>query len=82
MTELVLDVHLEIDPLKLAGEYDPARAVAEISRLAAEAQCAERGATLRHPDPREIHVRQAITPLTGDVVLLVASRWIADGPGA
>jgi hypothetical protein len=82
MSEFVFDVHLEIDPLKLAGEYDPTRAVAELSRHVAEERCAERGATLRHPDPREVHVRQAIKPITGDVVLLVATRWIADGPAA
>jgi hypothetical protein len=80
VTELVFDIHLEVDPVRLAGEHDPTQVVAELSRHAAEEQCLERGATLRHPDPREVHVHKAIKPLTGQTVLLVATRWVADGP--
>lgn len=78
MPEVVLDVHLEFDPFALAKERDATRAIAEASHHAAEAQCAERGARLRHPDPREVVSRSAVDALTGDEVLLVATRWVAD----
>jgi hypothetical protein len=78
--EVVLDIHLEVDPLRLASERDPARAVAELSRQAAETQCAERRAQLRHPDPREVVTRRALDATTGRDVLLVATRWVADTP--
>lgn len=80
MAELVLDIHLEFDADVLNGERDPTRVVAEMSRRAAEEQCSERKATLRHPDPRDVVVRRAIQPTTGIPVLLVATRWVADGP--
>lgn len=80
MAELVLDVHLELDPVSLFAERDPTRAVAEIARREAETKCAERGARLRHPEPREVIVRRALDAITGDSVMLVATRWLADGP--
>ena len=80
MAELVLDVSMEFDPLALAKEYDPTRTVAEIMRHEAEEKCANRRATLRHPEPREVITRQAIDAVTGQPVLLVATRWLADGP--
>lgn len=80
MAELVLDVHLELDPLRLAGEKDPTRTIAELSRREAEERCAAAGARLRHPDPREVVAHQAISATTGRDVMLVATRWVADGP--
>jgi hypothetical protein len=80
VVELVLDIHLELDPVALAQEPDPTRAIAELSRQAAEVQCLERSAQLRYPDLRDVEVRRALQPVTGDEVLLVASRWVADGP--
>lgn len=80
MAELVLDVHLEFDQRALADDANPTRAVAEASRRAAEEQCANAGATLRHPDPHDVVVKEALKPETGEEVLLVATRWVADGP--
>lgn len=81
MAELYLDVHLELDPITLGGQADPTRIVAELARHQAEEQCLLRGARLRHPEPVDVHVRHAIVPLTGAAVVLVATRWVADGPG-
>lgn len=80
MAELVLDVYLELDPLALARQPDPTRAAAELSRLAAERKCDEARAVLRHPDPRNVVVKRASDLATGAEVLLVATRWLADGP--
>ncbi len=80
MAERVLDVHLEFDPAALSLEHDPVQTVAEASRHEAESQCAQHLATLRHPDPREVISRHANDILTGRPVLLVSTRWIADGP--
>lgn len=82
MAELFLDVHLELDPFVLAGVADPTQTVAELARHQAEERCLQAGAVLRHPDPRDIVVKRAIRPLDGTAVLLVATRWIADGPEA
>lgn len=81
MAELLLDVHLELDPETLMLERDPTQAIAELSRAEAESQCRERGAVLRHPDPRDVVVQRAMKPTTGTDVLLVATRWLADGVG-
>lgn len=81
MAELILDVHLEFDPVALALAYNPTQMIAEACRAAAEAQCVERRATLRHPDPRDVMTRRALAPLTGIDVLLVATRWVADSDG-
>lgn len=78
MAELTLDVHLELDPLHLNAERDPVRAIAELSHRAAEEQAQAAGARLRHGDPIEVESKRAIRPLTGDEVLLVATRWICD----
>lgn len=80
MAELLLDVNLEFDPIALGTERDPTRTIAEASRHAAEEKCREAGARLRHPDPREAVARKALKPQTGEEVLLVATRWVADGP--
>lgn len=80
MAELYLDVHLELDPFVLAGVIDPTQTVAELARHEAEERCLVAGATLRHPEPSDVVVRQALKPLTGEAVLLVATRWVADGP--
>lgn len=80
MTERVLDVFLELDPDALSREYDPIRAVAEAARRAADVECERQVSTLRHPEPREVIVREAIDAVTGRPVLLVSTRWIADGP--
>lgn len=80
--ERILDVCLDFDPLRLAREVDPTRMIAETSRLVAEEKCAAAGATLRHPDPREVHASSGIDPLTGDEVLLVSTRWVVDAPAA
>lgn len=80
--ERILEVHLEIDPVRLAREKDPTRTIAQLSRQAAEDKCAADGARLRHPDPQEVDVKTAMHPLTGDDVLLVATRWVADSPAA
>ncbi len=80
MAERVLDVHLEFDPDALALERDPVQVIAEISHRSAVERCDRDFATLRHPDPREVISRQAIDAVTGRPVLLVATRWIADGP--
>ncbi|MCA1569316.1 MAG: hypothetical protein LC798_03130 [Chloroflexi bacterium] len=80
MAELLLDVHLEFDPVALAAERDPTQTIAEASRHVAEERCAEQGATLRHPDPRDVTAQRATSLTTGADVLLVATRWLADGP--
>lgn len=80
MAERVLDVLLEFDPDALSHEHDPTRAIAEVARHAAEDECARQRAVLRHPDPRELIVREAVNAETGGPVLLVSTRWIADGP--
>lgn len=80
MAELLLDVQLEFDADALDREHDPTRTVAEVSRLHAEEECHRRKATLRHPEPREVIARPALNALTGAPVLLVATRWVADGP--
>jgi hypothetical protein len=81
VADLILDVHLEFDPAVLAKEYNPTQVIAEASRRAAEEQCRERGARLRHPDPREVVTKRALVPTTGGDVLLVATRWVVDGVG-
>lgn len=80
MAELVLDVHLEFDPTELYKQRDPTRVVAEASRVQAEVESSAKGARLRHPDPRDVVVKRATDAATGDDVLLVATRWLADGP--
>ena len=80
MAELLLDVHVEFNADALDSEHDPTRIVAEASRHAAEEECLRRRASLRHPEPREVVVRRGIQAVTGDPVLLVATRWVADGP--
>lgn len=77
----VLDIHLELDPRALATEPDPTQAIAEASRRAAEAVCERQRMRLRHPDPREVVTKRALVPVTGEDVLLVATRWIADPLG-
>lgn len=80
MAERVLDVLLELDPDALGREHDPTRAVADAARRAADDECERQSATLRHPEPREVIVREATDAISGCPVLLVATRWIADGP--
>lgn len=80
MADLLLDVSCEFDSLALARERDPKRTIAEVSRHVADEQARERGATLRTSDPREVVIRKATKAVTGADVLLVASRWVADGP--
>lgn len=80
MAEHVLDVHLDFDTLHLALERDATRTVYEASQKAAEEEAARRGCTLRHPDPRETVLKHGKDPTTGRDVLLVGTRWIADGP--
>lgn len=82
MADLVLDVHMEFDPVALAKTRNATREIAEASRRAAEDQCRERGAVLRHTEPREVVTRKAIKAITGTDVLLVSTRWLADGPEA
>lgn len=77
-TDRLFDVELEFDTLRLAVEKDPVRTIAEASRHKAESFATEHGLTLRHPDPREVVTSNAIDPLTGRGVTLVATRWIAD----
>lgn len=79
MAELMLDVHLELDPFELAKEHDPTRAVAELSRREAELQCEEKRARLRHAEPVDVVTRTATT-LDGREAVLVSTRWVADGP--
>lgn len=76
--ERIMDVHCEFDLLKLMVERDPTRTIAEVSKRTAEEQAALVGGTLRHPDPREVIVKRAMTPFGNDV-FLVATRWVVDG---
>lgn len=80
MAELLLDIHLDFDVMSLAGDHDPTRTVYEASQRAAVEECSRRGATLRHSDPRQTVIKTAQDPLTGRDVLLIGTRWIADGP--
>ena len=79
MAELYLDVHLELDPAELYAQADPTRAVAELSRRKAESEASLRNAVLRHPEPIDVYSRPGVERLTGKRVVLVATRWIADG---
>lgn len=88
MPEQFLDVHVELDPAKLAEARHPDQLAAEVSRaLAEEVVAGIPGARLRHSVPVEVRVHTAYRPLdtpegpAGDVVL-VASRWVVDTPGA
>lgn len=77
-TDHIFDVRLELDTFRLATEKDPTRTIAELSRHKAEAFADEHHLRLRHPDPREVVTSQAVDPLTGKALTLVATRWIAD----
>lgn len=79
MAERFFDIHLEVDPAALDRQRDPTRTVAELSRRAADGHCAEHRLVLRHPDPREVVVKTAVDAVSGLPVMLVASRWVADG---
>lgn len=78
MAELILDIHLELDPLELYAQADPAQAVAELARFQAEIAALERRAKLRHPEPIDLVSKPAVERLTGKQVVLVATRWVAD----
>lgn len=77
MAERLIDIQLELDPLRLAAEPDPVRTIAELARHEAEATVSTMG-RLRHPEPVEITSKQAINALTGRDVMLVATRWVVD----
>lgn len=74
-----IDVLLEIPAAQLATEADPTRAIFEMLRTKAEAECHQAGATLRTDSAPEVTVKQAHSALIGDVTL-VASRWAIDAP--
>lgn len=79
MPDHLLDVHLDFDPHLLPLDKTAAtRTVYEASHKAAENAAAQEGRFLRHPDPRETVIKAAQHPLTGQDVLLVSTRWVAD----
>lgn len=79
MPDHLLDVHLDFDPHLLPIDKRAAtRTVYEASHKAAEDTAAHQGRTLRYTDPRETVIKQATHPITGQDVLLVSTRWIAD----
>lgn len=79
MSDNLLDVHLDIDPTLLPLDKRTAtRAIYQASHKAAVDAAATEGRTLRHPDPREIVIKDADHPVTGQPVLLVSTRWLAD----
>lgn len=78
LNDRIFDVSLELDTFRLAAEKDPTRTIAELSRHKAEEFADEHRLRLRHPDPREVELSEAINPTTGKPVTLVATRWIAD----
>lgn len=77
MADRLFDVHLELDPLRLAREKDPTRTIAELSYHAAVEHADANGLRLTDPEPREVHVRQGLGAQTGRDVMLVATRWRA-----
>lgn len=79
MADQLLDIHLDFDLPHLSTHRDATRLVYEASQRAATEAATRQGATLRHPDPRETVVKQAIDPLTGRDALLVSTRWVIDG---
>lgn len=79
MADHLLDVHLDIDPTLLPLDRKAAtRAVYQTSHQAAMDAAASEGRFLRHPDPRETVIKDATHPITGQPVLLVSTRWLAD----
>lgn len=79
MPDHLLDVHLDIDPTLLPLDRKAAtRRVYELSHKAAVDAAATEGRFLRHPDPRETVIKAAQHPITGQDVLLVSTRWLAD----
>jgi hypothetical protein len=79
MAERILDVHIELDPVKLAKEQDMVKTVAMLSREAAEAEAEREHVILRHPDPSEVVLKQGVSVTTGKDVMMVATRWVGDG---
>lgn len=75
----LLDVHMDFDPRLLPMDKKAAtRVVYEASHKAAEEHAAHDGKTLRYTDPRETDIRLGTHPITGQDVLLVSTRWVAD----
>lgn len=80
MATILLDIHLELDPHEFARLTNPIRFLAELARDRAEEAALLKGAVLRHREPAEVYSRPGIEMPSGRSVVLVATRWVADGP--
>lgn len=75
-----LDVRLELDLVSLQAEADPSAFIIETARSEADRLCERSRAQLRTDRDPELVVEQGQHRLTGQSVLLVASRWAVRVP--
>lgn len=80
MQDIFMDVRLEIDADSLSREADPAQWVIEKARYEADKLCEQSGARLRTDRAPEIIVERGQHRLTGQLCVLVATRWAVIAP--
>ena len=80
MKDTYVDVRLELDLDALTAQEDPTRFIVELAREEADRLCAEHGAQLRTDSAPEVYLEKGEHRLTGQMCLLVATRWKVRAP--
>lgn len=80
MKDVFVDVSLELDLQALGRQADPAQYVLEAARHEADTLCARSGARLRTDRAPEVIVQKGQNRITGQLCLLVATRWAVVAP--
>lgn len=80
MRDAYVDVQLEINLASLEGKDNPDEFVISTARLEADRLCERNGARLRTDRVPEILVQKGQNRETGELCLLVATRWAVVAP--
>lgn len=80
MRNVYLDVRLELDAYALDQQGSPTAEVVAMSREEAERLCQRHGATLHTDSAPEFLVERGQNKATGQLCVLVASRWACTVP--
>lgn len=80
MSDLFIEVLLELDAEALARQPNPGRYAMELARDAADRRCDDVGAQLRTDTPPGMIVDKATDQLTGREVVLMSTRWAVIAP--